>query len=68
MSTLADFTPVFDIPGLVVEQVIVTDCFELRKVAWTQTKEKHLKELQAKWISITSIVYYIYHENNIFYL
>lgn len=58
MNTLAEFTPLFDIPGLVVEQLIVTNCFELCEIAWTQTKEKHLKELQPKWTSITSIAYF----------
>jgi hypothetical protein len=52
MDTLAEFDPVFSISGLVVEQLIVTECDKLREVKWQQNVQN------GKWTTITRIGYY----------
>jgi hypothetical protein len=64
VSTLKEFDPLFEIPGLLIEQVIVTDCEKLRQLSWgTSQPSKSLtndkiEELKLKRTPRTRIVYF----------
>jgi hypothetical protein len=64
VSTLKEFDPLFEISGLLIEQVIVTDCDKLLQLSWgTSQPSKSLtndkiEELKLKWTPRTRIVYF----------